>query len=540
MQRIHLISVAWVIATSLIAGVLFMGTVAATTFISVTPQDDLKSIIESAANDTTITLSAGTYNLARYAPFNQAVLIQNKTDLILQGQGPGQTILKLPSDAQFGFYTGSNVHNLRIQNLQIEGTLPLLTNTHGIGNFTGTTNVTNVTFTNLRVRNTAVGISADTSTSGIFDGVTITNNEILGTVGLDPGWGYGIEVSNPTNVLIADNLIKEATRHSVYIARAAPGSNVTVERNTILNHDPVGAQRATTGRWYLAALAVTRASDVDVAFNRIVNSRTIALSVEPDDILGWPARDINLVGNEIVDAWYVGMWAITGETHTTLGNSITHYPNPDADGNGWGDLTSFTNFPAGVATSSSFAPPNPRWAEVDFIAEMNGNIFVMHNGMLDSIVPYDSWDYETSPTVWSGTESLTAVPELGDDGLGRLHIVQNGTLYEIHPITWEFTIPGDTNFSSAGDYNANGVVDAADYTVWRDSLGQAGTDLPADGTGDGVVYRMDYDYWKTRFGDSTGDSGAATVPEPASGTFLFLAWLALLLVGSQPWLSPAR
>ena len=118
-----------------------MGTVAATTFISVTPQDDLKSIIESAANDTTITLSAGTYNLARYAPFNQAVLIQNKTDLILQGQGPGQTILKLPSDAQFGFYTGSNVHNLRIQNLQIEGTLPLLTNTHGIGNFTGTTNV---------------------------------------------------------------------------------------------------------------------------------------------------------------------------------------------------------------------------------------------------------------------------------------------------------------------------------------------------------------------------------------------------------------
>ena len=25
-----------------------------------------------------------------------------------------------------------------------------------------------------------------------------------------------------------------------------------------------------------------------------------------------------------------------------------------------------------------------------------------------------------------------------------------------------------------GDYNGNGVVDAADYTVWRDSLGQTG------------------------------------------------------------------
>ena len=32
-----------------------------------------------------------------------------------------------------------------------------------------------------------------------------------------------------------------------------------------------------------------------------------------------------------------------------------------------------------------------------------------------------------------------------------------------------------------GDYNANGVVDAADYTVWRDSLGQTGMGLAADG-----------------------------------------------------------
>ena len=32
-----------------------------------------------------------------------------------------------------------------------------------------------------------------------------------------------------------------------------------------------------------------------------------------------------------------------------------------------------------------------------------------------------------------------------------------------------------------GDYNGNGVVDAADYTIWRDTLGQMGADLPADG-----------------------------------------------------------
>jgi hypothetical protein len=42
-----------------------------------------------------------------------------------------------------------------------------------------------------------------------------------------------------------------------------------------------------------------------------------------------------------------------------------------------------------------------------------------------------------------------------------------------------------------GDYNGNGIVDAADYTVWRDSLGQTGTGLAADGDGNGVVDQAD-------------------------------------------------
>ena len=35
-----------------------------------------------------------------------------------------------------------------------------------------------------------------------------------------------------------------------------------------------------------------------------------------------------------------------------------------------------------------------------------------------------------------------------------------------------------------GDYNLNGIVDAADYTVWRNSFGQAGAGLAADGNDD--------------------------------------------------------
>ncbi|QDU89784.1 Rhamnogalacturonan endolyase YesW precursor [Pirellulimonas nuda] len=50
-----------------------------------------------------------------------------------------------------------------------------------------------------------------------------------------------------------------------------------------------------------------------------------------------------------------------------------------------------------------------------------------------------------------------------------------------------------------GDYNNDGSVDAADYTVWRDSLGSVGNP-PADGYHNGVVDQSDYGVWRENFG----------------------------------------
>jgi hypothetical protein len=53
------------------------------------------------------------------------------------------------------------------------------------------------------------------------------------------------------------------------------------------------------------------------------------------------------------------------------------------------------------------------------------------------------------------------------------------------------------------DYNENGTVDAADYVVWRNTLGQtvpAGT--AGDGNGDGMVTSADYDLWRAGFGSA--------------------------------------
>ncbi|WP_146402265.1 right-handed parallel beta-helix repeat-containing protein [Pseudobythopirellula maris] len=64
-----------------------------------------------------------------------------------------------------------------------------------------------------------------------------------------------------------------------------------------------------------------------------------------------------------------------------------------------------------------------------------------------------------------------------------------------------------------GDYNSDGVVDAADFTVWRDGLG-------------GAYTAADYDVWVEHFGRTSATpppSGTQSVPEP---TALLLAVMA--------------
>jgi T5SS/PEP-CTERM-associated repeat protein len=82
----------------------------------------------------------------------------------------------------------------------------------------------------------------------------------------------------------------------------------------------------------------------------------------------------------------------------------------------------------------------------------------------------------------------------------------------------------------AGDYNLNGAVDAADYVVWRKTLGQTGDGLPADGDGDGMIDTGDYDVWRTNFGLTAGAAAAtsAAVPEPETLLSLIIGIMAIV------------
>ncbi len=81
-----------------------------------------------------------------------------------------------------------------------------------------------------------------------------------------------------------------------------------------------------------------------------------------------------------------------------------------------------------------------------------------------------------------------------------------------------------------GDYNNNGVVDAADYVLWRH-----GGPLQNEVDTPNVVNQQDYVEWRARFGNTSGSGSlvlSAAVPEPTTILLTILA-LSALIVSSR-------
>jgi hypothetical protein len=85
-----------------------------------------------------------------------------------------------------------------------------------------------------------------------------------------------------------------------------------------------------------------------------------------------------------------------------------------------------------------------------------------------------------------------------------------------------------------GDYNSNGMVDAADYAVWRKNQNTTHV-LPNDPIG-GMIGAAQYNQWWTRFGQSAGSGASLTsgapsssVPEPATVALAMFAAAAIHL-----------
>jgi hypothetical protein len=114
-----------------------------------------------------------------------------------------------------------------------------------------------------------------------------------------------------------------------------------------------------------------------------------------------------------------------------------------------------------------------------------------------------------------------------------LHTDEFGTYFDAWDGSYadaNFVAYYDTEFPAGllGDYNENNVIDAADYTTWRDAM-TAGLAIPNDPTG-GIAEEADFTYWRAHFGEVLGTgSGAAAgvathaVPEPGSAVLACFA-----------------
>lgn len=164
---------------------------------------------------------------------------------------------------------------------------------------------------------------------------------------------------------------------------------------------------------------------------------------------------------------------------------------------------------------------------------IEGYTITSNDGLLDIVnwTSLDQQDAENGSWVESITSNGYRVTELMIDGVTDFTPLKGfslGKLYDetgagsIEDLTFQFLIAGQTtpftgvvvfgdlpDLSSAtdGDFDGDGNVDAADYVVWRKTLG----DTPS------------YNTWKANFAGSSGQGVSSVVPE--AGTMLQVLWL---------------
>ncbi len=213
----------------------------------------------------------------------------------------------------------------------------------------------------------------------------------------------------------------------------------------------------------------------------------------------------------------------------------------------WGVLgTKAYNFQYGWNPGGFILVPEGSWIWMEALAATPGLEVYQRPPASPAYDPIFGTDGSPARWRWNGsmTHNVYAVQDpvlslyeadyrvyLGDDATG-----EPLPGYGAAEVTFWFIATPDV---LDGDYNDDGQVDAADYTVWRDSLGMA-VMLPGDTT-PGTVDESDYTTWHDNFGNSRNSGSATTsagsivaaVPEPAGWLVAALAAMAVLPLRPQ-------
>ena len=117
------------------------------------------------------------------------------------------------------------------------------------------------------------------------------------------------------------------------------------------------------------------------------------------------------------------------------------------------------------------------------------------------------------------SDSITADPI---NGVGIVDFEKTGFMFAYVDFNAPLVAPPVDGL--VGDYNGDGIVNVADYTLWRDNLGgdaSAFAEGSRDPLNSGPISADDYDSWRGNFGATISPGAVATgqlaaVPEPAT------------------------
>jgi parallel beta helix pectate lyase-like protein len=294
---------------------------------------DLRAAISNAGPNSRVNIPAGVYDVG-----NTPIRIEGKRGVEIIGAGEGRTVIRAGASAPFIFEMAGSNTDLTVASMTLEGATRLATNTHGLAVGSDRVSLTGARFHNLDIRNVAVGISVANSSSGACNDIQITNNhldniqDVVQSGGVTAGSGYGIHNDGCTEVRIADNVLRNVDRHSIYQARAyqpngsGPGS-IIIDHNLIIDH----AKTSSLHDAWLVAIVVARSSNVTVSRNVIVNPYHDAMSIEDAPEEGQPLtiRNISLIDNTVLGSRGADIFLTAGGSYTISGNRFYH---SDANG----------------------------------------------------------------------------------------------------------------------------------------------------------------------------------------------------------------
>jgi formylglycine-generating enzyme required for sulfatase activity len=199
----------------------------------------------------------------------------------------------------------------------------------------------------------------------------------------------------------------------------------------------------------------------------------------------------------------------------------------------------YFDYPTSSDTAPAAAVPPGGANSANFLSVASG--LTDAGAYVNAVSPYGTFDQ--GGNVWEWTETVALLESRGVAGGSWINTASflsapnqnNSTLASGEFNTIGFRVARVEPGLLPGDYNTDGAVDAADYTIWRDTLGSF-EDLRANGddTGasQGYIDEADYNVWKANFGQSAGagaTGSASAVPEPSSLTIAFALLLTTLL-----------